>query len=62
MFKLDPHIDPLEDGENVFVVGLGSDVVFTFTPYFAHHAPRTDPTAVAVKSWSGERSVGCVCT
>jgi hypothetical protein len=32
MFKLDPHCDPAEDGNNVFIVGLLSDVVLTFTP------------------------------
>jgi hypothetical protein len=32
MFKLDPHVDPPEDGQNVFIVGLLSDVVLTFSP------------------------------
>jgi hypothetical protein len=32
MFKLDPHCDPASDGENVFIIGLLSDVVLTFTP------------------------------
>jgi hypothetical protein len=32
MFKLDPHIDPHDDGSTILHVGLGSDVVFTLTP------------------------------
>lgn len=32
MFKMDPHIDPSEDGSHILHIGLGSDVVFTLTP------------------------------
>lgn len=32
MFKLDPHIDPSDDGGSVFILSLKSDVVFTLTP------------------------------
>jgi hypothetical protein len=31
-FKLDAHVDPAEDGENVCVIGLLSDTVLTFVP------------------------------
>lgn len=32
MFRLDPHVDPLEDGSFVFILGLESDVVLTLSP------------------------------
>jgi hypothetical protein len=31
-FKLDPHLDPQDDGQSVFVFNLLSHVVFTFVP------------------------------
>lgn len=64
MFKLDPHVDPEEDGTNIFVMGLRSDVVFTLSPTIellrkemAKHrdfegSMRTNPTAIALRSWT----------
>lgn len=69
MFRLDPHVDPAEDGDNVFVIGFKSDVVFTFTPdissasYLASSAAqrgfkplvvRTDEQAIALRSWTDD--------
>ena len=31
-FQLDPHVDPMDDGPDVFILGLESSVVVTFTP------------------------------
>lgn len=36
-FRLDPHLDPGGDGENVFIVGLDSDVVLTLCPLLLWH-------------------------
>ena len=30
--QLDPHLDPAADGPDVFILGLGSSAVLTFTP------------------------------
>ena len=49
MFKLDPHCDPPSDGENVFIIGLLSDCVLTFTP----------PDATEGRRLSLEAGVGC---
>jgi hypothetical protein len=67
MFKLDPHCDPASDGENVFIIGLLSDVVLTFTPpdsiegsrlsvaagvYRGNETMRTHPGAICAHSWT----------
>lgn len=63
MFKLDPHCDPSEDGNNIFIVGLLSDVVLTFTPpsdvdgstvanTSTAMSIRTAPAAIALRSWT----------
>ena len=57
MFKLDPHIDPLTDGNNIFVFGLKSDVVFTLSPdldQFNEHKiiTRTSAGSIALQSWT----------
>ena len=67
MFKLDPHCDPVSDGENVFILGLQSDVVLTFTPpnvieggrlaleagfQNSGGAVRTAADAIAMRSWT----------
>lgn len=66
MFKLDPHIDPVLDGANVFAIGFKSDVVFTFTPdlstneYLATSNRveplkiRTDEGAICMHSWTND--------
>jgi hypothetical protein len=65
-FKLDAHIDPPADGENVCVIGLLSDTVLTFVPPEAlpraggtpgaggtpASAPRRSAEEVARRSWS----------
>lgn len=67
MFKLDPHCDPPSDGENVFILGLQSDCVLTFTPpdaiegsrlsleaglYKGGGTMRTTADAIALRSWT----------
>lgn len=67
MFVLDPHIDPLDDGGHVFILGLKSDTVMTLTPdidllmkkpkIFKNHieAPmkmRTEMNAITALSWT----------
>ena len=67
MFKLDPHCDPPSDGGNVFILGLQSDVVLTFTPPDANAGSRlsllagkpdpggtmrTAANAIALRSWT----------
>lgn len=67
MFKLDPHCDPVSDGQNVFILGLQSDVVLTFTPPNAVEGGRlaleagfmdsggtvrTAADAIAMRSWT----------
>lgn len=67
MFKLDPHCDPVADGDNVFILGLMSDCVLTFTPPDAIEGRRlgieagvqeeggtmrTAADAIALRSWS----------
>ena len=67
MFRLDPHIDPLLDGSNVFILNLLSDSVVTFTPDLTtsysknlkrtSNIPlkiRTDEAAISLKSWTDD--------
>jgi hypothetical protein len=49
-FRLDPHVDPLGDGENVFVLGLASDTVLTLSPVGV--PLERDPRAIETRSWS----------
>jgi len=49
-FKLDPHINDLNDGENVFTLNLNSNSVYTFTP--PGKFQREDPVQCATQSWS----------
>ncbi|KAA8496252.1 hypothetical protein FVE85_2407 [Porphyridium purpureum] len=49
MFKLDPHIDPEADGENVVIVGLNSDTVLTFTR--GGQGLLRTPEQIARQSW-----------
>ena len=52
-FQLDPHCDPPSDGPDVFILGLESSVVLTFTPPEGE-APRRrmEPREVGLRSWS----------
>lgn len=59
LFKLDPHCDPPSDGDNIFILGLLSDVVLTFTPPTDGSSPlpvgckmRTQAGAISVHSWT----------
>jgi hypothetical protein len=49
-FKLDPHINDRDDGENIFILNLNSNVVYTFTP--PGDFQRKDPVKIATLSWS----------
>jgi hypothetical protein len=49
-FKLDPHINDIQDGENIFILNLNSNVVYTFTPPGDYQ--RSDPVKCATQSWS----------
>ena len=66
-FKLDPHIDPSEDGEDVVIISIGpSPTVITFTPpvlglqeipqtslqALAAKRRRTSPADISLLSWS----------
>ena len=50
-FMIHPHVDPLPDGPNVFVLGLLSGAVLTFTPCEAQ--PRRG-LEVEQRSWSDQ--------
>ncbi len=69
MFRLDPHLDPPDDGGHVFIISFHSSVVLTFTPdqsnqsYLATRrttrgpAPlrvRTEEQAIALRSWTDD--------
>lgn len=58
-FQLDPHVDPAGDGPDVFILGLESSVVLTFTPpeealraMGVPAARRRDPHDVGLRSWT----------
>eukprot|EP01012_Entosiphon_sulcatum_P011822 TRINITY_DN17318_c0_g1_i1.p2 TRINITY_DN17318_c0_g1~~TRINITY_DN17318_c0_g1_i1.p2 ORF type:complete len:345 (+),score=65.76 TRINITY_DN17318_c0_g1_i1:80-1114(+) len=53
-FRLDPHTDPPADGENVFIIGLGSNTVLTVSPVTpnGNGGPMADERLVARLSWS----------
>eukprot|EP00732_Lithocolla_globosa_P006400 Lithocolla_globosa_v1_NODE_7419_length_949_cov_4.687919.p1 type:complete len:299 gc:universal NODE_7419_length_949_cov_4.687919:915-19(-) len=54
-FFLTPHVDPLLDGENVFILGLGSDNVLTLCPPQAKIEPLgTGGLADFLKSWTDD--------
>mmetsp|Transcript_8266 Transcript_8266/g.14961 ORF Transcript_8266/g.14961 Transcript_8266/m.14961 type:complete len:309 (+) Transcript_8266:105-1031(+) len=50
-FKLDPHLDPAEDGENVIIVGLCSDTVLTFTEGIDASNWKS-PESIVTESWT----------
>jgi hypothetical protein len=60
-FQLDPHVDPVGDGENVLIANLLSDAVLTFTP--ARPGPglaqRRGAAEVGEKSWT-DADVDCL--
>ncbi|KAJ8601310.1 hypothetical protein CTAYLR_007240 [Chrysophaeum taylorii] len=51
-FRLDPHVDPLDDGENVFILGLLSDTVLTFSRVGPPLSTVADQRYVSVDSWA----------
>ena len=57
-FQLDPHLDPALDGPDVFILGLESSVVLSFTPpdevlgAMGRPKRRSDPREIGLKSWS----------
>ena len=57
-FQLDPHLDPVADGPDVFILGLESSVVLTFTPpdevlaAMGQPPRRRDAKEVGLRSWS----------
>ena len=51
-FQLDPHCDPPSDGPDVFILGLESSVVLTFTPPEGEAPRRREPREVGLRSWS----------
>lgn len=60
-FQLDPHVDPVADGENVLIANLLSDAVLTFTPVrpAAGVAVRRGAAEVGEKSWT-DADVDCL--
>jgi len=53
MFKLDPSLAPETDGRDVFVIGLSSPVVMTFTP-FDRNTHQKSPAEISRSSWTGD--------
>eukprot|EP00316_Scyphosphaera_apsteinii_P005301 CAMPEP_0119302610 /NCGR_PEP_ID=MMETSP1333-20130426/4181_1 /TAXON_ID=418940 /ORGANISM="Scyphosphaera apsteinii, Strain RCC1455" /LENGTH=262 /DNA_ID=CAMNT_0007305015 /DNA_START=22 /DNA_END=807 /DNA_ORIENTATION=+ len=56
-FQLDPHVDPIDDGPDVFVLNLLSSVVITFSPTSTilearGQTRRRESTEVGLRSWS----------
>ena len=57
-FQLDPHVDPASDGPDVFILGLESSTVVTFTPPDAELEARGLPPRrrsgheIGLQSWS----------
>ena len=57
-FQLDPHVDPASDGPDVFILGLESSVVLTFSPPDSELAARglpprrRDGREVGLRSWT----------
>lgn len=54
-YRLDPHVDPLKDGGNVFILGLLSGTVLTLTPasktMAAAQFTHMDQRRVSEQSW-----------
>ena len=59
-FRLDPHLDPLDDGANVVIVGLDSPTVLTLTPVAPAFAALAPPRATAECSWAPGEDVDCL--
>jgi hypothetical protein len=59
--RLDPHVDPLKDGGNVFILGLLSGTVLTLTPpsktMSAAQFTHMDQRRVSEQSWQPGRDV-----
>ena len=59
-FRLDPHLDPLDDGGNVFVLGLLSPTVVTLSPLGAPMATMMDQRRAATQSWAPGEDLDCL--
>ena len=61
-FRLDPHLDPKDDGQHVFVLGLLSDVVLTFVPPEGQPPAgvprRSNAVEIARSSWTDKVTDG----
>jgi hypothetical protein len=53
-FRLDPHVDPVSDGPNVCIIGLGSPVVLSLSPTRLQLSARRDQMLVAAHSWTNK--------
>ncbi|KAJ1476374.1 hypothetical protein T484DRAFT_3108834 [Baffinella frigidus] len=51
-FKLDPGIDPADDGSHIVSLALLSDAVVTFIPPIGPNATARYPAEVAMQSWT----------
>ncbi|KAJ1458534.1 hypothetical protein M885DRAFT_513028 [Pelagophyceae sp. CCMP2097] len=51
-FRLDGHLDPPDDGGNVFILGLLSDTVLTVSPVGPPFSTLQDPRIVSLQSWA----------
>jgi len=51
-FKLDPHTDPVADGENIFIISLLSNSVMTIVP--PGDFTRKRPGEISLKSWTDQ--------
>lgn len=50
--RLDPHVDPISDGQNVVIVSLGSGTVLSLSPVRLQLSARRDEAQIATRSWT----------
>lgn len=55
--RLDPHVDPLLDGKNIFIVGFLSPQVLTLTSVGHPHSVMMDQRQVSAYSWAPGRDL-----
>uniref|UniRef100_A0A7S1KF66 Uncharacterized protein n=1 Tax=Vitrella brassicaformis TaxID=1169539 RepID=A0A7S1KF66_9ALVE len=58
-FKLDAHVDPMTDGPHVFILGLLSGTVITFSPVDCPTGVRKNPAQIARSSWT-DSDIDCL--
>lgn len=56
-FRLDPHLDPPDDGSNIFILGLISDTVLTLSMVGPPLSTIADQRFVSVESWQPGKDI-----